>query len=122
MNEYLCHKLIDMSETFIFPDSLHDLTMVRLGIEKKAADSFLAGIDKENYQGRITGIDLKCNDNLWTMRFCLDGRKSGKCFIEKEMQNWIEAGLVNIHDVAIYFCNTIKPGFSRTPVQQSLFD
>ena len=111
-----------MSETFIFPDSLHDLTIVRLGIEQKAADSFLAGIDKDNYQGRITGIDLKCKHDLWTMRFCLDGRKSGKCFIEKDMRDWMEAGLVTIHDIAIHFCNTIKPGFARTAVQQSLFD
>lgn len=111
-----------MSETFIFPDSLHDLTMTRLGIEQKSSDSFLAGIDKESYQGRITGIDLKCKDDLWTMRFYLDGRKSGKCFIGKEMQDWMEAGLLTIYDIAIHFCNTVKPGFSRTPVQQSLFD
>lgn len=115
-------NVINMSETFIFPDSLHDLTLTRLGVDEKAAKSFLANLDKGSFQGRITGIDLKCKDELWTMRFYLDGRKSGKCFIEKDMRDWMEAGLVTIHDIAVHFSKTIKPGFGRILVQQSLFD
>ena len=111
-----------MDTTFIFPDSLHDLTLKRLNINLKAVEDFLSSIDRNVFQGRISDINLKCKTDMWTMNFYLDGRKSGKCFIEKEMQTWIDAGMVSVQDVAIHFCGTIKPGFTRVSKQRSLFD
>lgn len=110
-----------MSTTFIFPDSLHEMAITRLGIDIHKVTDFLSRKEKEAYRDRITDINLKVKGTSWTMRFCLDGRKSGKCNIDAEMQSWVDAGLVTLYDLAMHFCTTIKPGFSRKPVQMPLF-
>ena len=110
-----------MDSTFIFPDSLHDITLERLCIDLDSVNAFKAKLDYEIYKERITDITLKVKDASWVMRFCLDGRKSGKCLIEPTWQSWVDAGLVSLYELALHHCNTIKPRFARQPVQQMLF-
>lgn len=117
--------MIEMNESnrsFVFPDSLHDLTVTRLGIDTAKAESFRRQLDVLPYLGRISDIDIRCKDNIWTMRFSLDDRRSGKCFIEKEHMDWIDAGLLTVFDLAVHFSRCIRPGFARKPVQRTLFD
>lgn len=110
-----------MSTIFRFPDNLHEITLERLGIDMQKVMDFLSEKEKEAYRGRITGISLKVKGTDWTMHFCLDGRKSGKCMIDTEQQGWVDAGVVSLYDLAMHFCTTIKPGYGRKPVQMNLF-
>ena len=122
MNDYLCHKINDMDQTFIFPDGLQDITLDRLTIDLAQVDTFKAGLDT-TYRDRITDIDIKCKaGESWTMRFTLDDRRSGKCDISADKQAWLDAGLVSLVELAMSFCKGIKPGVSRKAVQRSLFD
>ena len=110
-----------MTETFIFPETLHNMTLQRLCIDMTSVDAFKARLDSDSFKGRITDITLKVKETEWDMRFCLDGRKSGKCVIEPTWQGWVDAGLLSLYELAIHFSTSIKPGFARQPVQQKLF-
>lgn len=110
-----------MQENFIFPDSLHGYTLNRLGVDMQKVKDFLSDKSMEAFKGRITDISLKVEPQQWAMRFFLDGRKSGKCMIDAEKQAWVDAGVVSLYDLTMHFCTTIKPGFSKKPVQLGLF-
>lgn len=116
------NEMIDTDRTFVFPDSLHDITVARLGIDTAKAEAFRQQLDVLPYHGRITAIDVKSKDDNWTMRFSLDDRRSGKCIVEAEHRAWIDAGLLTVFELAVHYCNCIRPGFARKPVQRTLFD
>lgn len=116
------NEMNDTDRQFVFPDSLHDLTVARLGIDTSRAKAFRTQLDVSPYKGRITDIDVRCKDDGCTMRFSLDDRRSGKCFIEAEHRSWIDAGLLTIFELAVHYSQGIKPGFARKPVQRTLFD
>lgn len=109
-----------MESSFVFPDGLQELTDKRLGVDARNTEIFLAGLDRKNFEGRITDISLK-GSNSYVMTFRLDGRKSGKCMLDSMQAAWLDAGYITVMDVALYYCRSIKPGFGRTPIQQTLF-
>lgn len=110
-----------MKENFIFPDSLHEDTLNKLRIDMQKVKDFFSNKSMEVFKGRITDISLKAESQQWSMRFFLDGRKSGKCRIDAEKQAWVDAGVVSLYDLAMHYCTTDKPGFSKKPVQLGLF-
>ena len=115
-------NLYEMDRQAVFPDCLHELTLKRLAIDSAKAETFRRQLDTSPYRGRITDIDVRCKGDTWTLRFSLDGRRSGKCFIEPEHRDWIDAGLLSVYELAVHHSGFTKPGFARRPVQRTLFD
>lgn len=102
-------------ETFTFPDDLDKLTCQRMNLNRMPER-----IDEEEYyKERISNIIFR---KPGQMTFCLDGRKSGVCYLTADEAGWLDTGMITPIQIACRYAANRFTRFTRNPIQKTLFD
>ncbi len=71
----------------------------------------------------VSDVDITGKQNVYTLRCRINGKKQPKRILTEDERRWIDAGGVNVKDLAVHVNREVVDKLSSIPVQTGfLFD